>query len=179
MAVPDAHNGFLEICIDLGLVGLAVYVWVVFQTIIKAIALIRATRSNEYIWVLMFFTYSTVANLSESSLLFRNSLPSVIFAAVSFTVAANYYQQFKVNPSNFSTQISEQPLPEPLSYYRMSQALELNINQSLITRKIESTLKNSKCLFVIKFFKKNSLSEIYNSFLVKNKKFSKILKKIL
>ncbi|MFG3818656.1 O-antigen ligase family protein [Limnothrix redekei] len=114
--VPDAHNGFLEICIDLGLVGLAIYIWVVFQTIIKTLALIRATKSNEYIWVLMFFTYSTVANLSESSLLFRNSLPSVIFAAVSFTVAANYYQQFKVNPPNFSTQIPEQPLPETAEF---------------------------------------------------------------
>jgi len=105
--VPDAHNGFLDLCIDLGLVGLAVYAWIIFQTLVKTIALLRATRRIEYIWVLIFFTYSIVANLSESSLLFRNSLPTVILSAVAFSVGINYAKEFKESPSLFNSGIEE------------------------------------------------------------------------
>ncbi len=107
--VPDSHNGFLDLCIDLGLVGLALYAWIVFQTLVKAIALMRVTRRIEYLWVLVFFTYSLIANLSESSLMFRNSLPTVIFSAVAFGVGINYCQEFRAIPSSItpsSTEIS-------------------------------------------------------------------------
>jgi O-antigen ligase len=113
--VPDAHNGFLDLCIDLGLVGLALYAFILFQTLIKTLTLIRVTRRREYMWALIFIVYSLIANLSESSLLFRNSLPPVVLTAVSVSIAIEYHKEFKMPRSSSATEDSiEQPIDDPL-----------------------------------------------------------------
>lgn len=109
--VPDAHNGFLDLCIDLGLVGLALYAFIMFQTLIKALALIRMTRRREYMWALIFIAYNLIANLSESSLLFRNSLPPVVLTAVSVSIAIEYHKEFKMPRSST---VPEDPIETPL-----------------------------------------------------------------
>lgn len=82
-----AHNGFLEILLDLGLVGLLVfgigfviYVW-------RACSLLRKPRL-EFAWPLMCLTFVFLANLTEGPLVSRNDFFWVLYTATAFNLFA-------------------------------------------------------------------------------------------
>jgi O-antigen ligase len=67
--VPHAHNGFLDLTLDLGLIGLIVFVMGFGITLAKAINYARLTKTLEGLFPLVFLTFMILANLTETALI--------------------------------------------------------------------------------------------------------------
>ena len=83
---PNAHNGILDLCINLGLIGLIVFLLGFFVTFIRGIRWVRLTKTPEPIFVLIYLTYMLVNSQSESNLLGQNDIFWVLYVAVSFAI---------------------------------------------------------------------------------------------
>jgi len=86
-SVPDSHNGFLDLWIDLGFVGFFLFCITFVQTLIRSVAWIRVTQSWISLWSLLLLVYLMLSNLSESALFSRNSLIWVLYTALVFTLS--------------------------------------------------------------------------------------------
>lgn len=86
-APPNAHNGLLDVWLQVGFLGLSIFLFGIFTiTLPKALIWARLSRTSEGFWPLMFLTYLVLANLGESSLMIQNDLFWVVYVAVAFTV---------------------------------------------------------------------------------------------
>jgi exopolysaccharide production protein ExoQ len=84
---PNAHNGILDLFLELGLVGVMVFTIGFFTNVIRGIAWLRIDRSVESFWVLLYLTYLVLANVGESSLLSRNDIFWVLYVSLTFSLA--------------------------------------------------------------------------------------------
>jgi len=79
---PHAHNGFLELWLELGLCGVALFLGVFSYYIAKAF---RFSYRNSFhpaaLWPLMFLLFLFVGNLTESSFLAGNSIYFILYVA--------------------------------------------------------------------------------------------------
>ena len=67
--VPEAHNGFIETALDVGLIGLALFVITYLLTMFRAWYCLHREPSTWSIWPIAFLVIIIVCNLAESSLL--------------------------------------------------------------------------------------------------------------
>jgi O-antigen ligase len=86
-APPHAHNGFLDLWLELGLVGLALFALSFLGNVRTAVAHLRGERRLGTVFCALFLGYLFVFNLSESSLLTRNSIFWILYVAVSVQLA--------------------------------------------------------------------------------------------
>lgn len=84
----NAHNGYLDLWLQLGLVGLAIFMLSLSVNLLKAFAVLRKNGSLEKIFPLMFFVFLALNNITESSFLVQNSLFWVLYVAVSIQLRA-------------------------------------------------------------------------------------------
>ena len=73
-----AHNGFLELCLGLGLLGLGVFLALYVKMINGS--LLHAYSGNS--WPLMFLVFFTLLNMTESRILEQNNLYWVLFVVI-------------------------------------------------------------------------------------------------
>ena len=73
-SAPHSHNGFLDLWLDLGLLGLSAFVLNFIAAYCQAIAWVRQTETGEGLWPLAYLTFLLLYNLSESSLLRQTTL---------------------------------------------------------------------------------------------------------
>lgn len=86
--LADAHNGILNLWLDLGLVGvLLISVSYVMNTL-RSLLILTSRRGIESVFPIMFLVLFTVANVVESNILGQNSIFWVLYVAVSIHVAA-------------------------------------------------------------------------------------------
>lgn len=83
---PNAHNGFLDLWLQLGLVGLFLFAIAYFFTFIKSLLYIRNTHTSIWIWPLLYLIYLFLANLGETSLMIQNDLFWVLYIAIAYTL---------------------------------------------------------------------------------------------
>lgn len=86
-AVPHAHNGFLEIWLGLGLVGLALIVINMSRNFVLALRSARSHREVEYSWPLLLVLFTVLYNLTENSLMAVNAIPWFAYGASSYWLA--------------------------------------------------------------------------------------------
>lgn len=86
-AVPHAHNGFLEVWLGLGLIGLALILISLSRNFVFALRIARSNRGVEYSWPLVLVVFTVLYNVTENSLLTVNSLPWIAYAAASYWLA--------------------------------------------------------------------------------------------
>ena len=99
--VPHSHNGFLEILLATGFVGLSVFLIGFAINFVKAIALIRTYRDMEALWPLLYLTYAIVANLAEIPVASFNNLFWVLYSATIFSLSTPPSQSLTdKNPSS-------------------------------------------------------------------------------
>ena len=84
--VVYAHNGFLDIWLSIGLVGLSVFLAGYIATVIHSLALLRKTNSPEGFWPLLFLTYILLSNLTEGTIATMNSSFWAIYTAISYSL---------------------------------------------------------------------------------------------
>jgi exopolysaccharide production protein ExoQ len=84
---PNAHNGLLDLWLELGLVGVLVFAIGFGIVIVRGIAWLRINRSWSSYWLILYPTYLTLSNLSESFLVNFNDIFWVFYVSVAFSLA--------------------------------------------------------------------------------------------
>jgi O-antigen ligase len=82
--VPHSHNGFLDLCIDVGLVGLLIFLTSLLSFCIRAIQYARTRLTFEGVWPLMFLSIFVLYNMTESSIL-RQGYIYLIYSTIMFS----------------------------------------------------------------------------------------------
>jgi O-antigen ligase len=88
---PNSHNGFLDIWLQLGFVGLFLLAMIFTTSFIKALVCILFTKASITIWPLLYMTYMIMANLGETTLMVQNDIFWVIYVAVYYSLL--FYSQ--------------------------------------------------------------------------------------
>lgn len=94
-AVPHAHNGFIDIWVDLGLVGLSLFVASYFAAYIRAIVEIRRTKTGEGLFPLIYLMFFLFANLTESTI--RQNFFWMMYVVVILSTHKSNTQEFRQN----------------------------------------------------------------------------------
>jgi exopolysaccharide production protein ExoQ len=84
VAVPNAHNGFLEVWLGIGLIGLVILVVGLVRYLSAALRMARNNRDIDRSWPLLLLIFTVLYNLTETSLLGVNSLMWMAYVASSF-----------------------------------------------------------------------------------------------
>ncbi|MDJ0690123.1 MAG: O-antigen ligase [Xenococcaceae cyanobacterium MO_188.B32] len=100
--IPHSHNGFLEILLATGFLGLSVFLIGFVINLVKAIALIRTNRDMETFWPLLYLTYTIVANLVENPLKSLDNMLWVLYSATIFSLIT-YQSQYLTNNKSSSS----------------------------------------------------------------------------
>ena len=79
---PHSHNGFLDLWLDLGLLGLITLILGLGSGVRAGIARARTTDRAADLWPLVFLTYLVLINLSEAAILKQHSLFWVLYVAI-------------------------------------------------------------------------------------------------
>jgi exopolysaccharide production protein ExoQ len=70
---PNGHNGYLDLCLELGLIGLSLYIIQFIIGFKKALENVRNVKTPDGFWPTILFSYIVLANLTESSLMLQNN----------------------------------------------------------------------------------------------------------
>jgi O-antigen ligase len=86
--VPEAHNGYLELCIEFGCVGLGIFFLAFGNTWRQACRFIRSEAGAFRYWPLAFLIYLLTHNLGESDLMGKSSLSLFVFLSLCTSLAS-------------------------------------------------------------------------------------------
>lgn len=86
---PHAHNGFLDLWLDLGFVGLMIFMASMVQATRNAIKMAGSTISWEAVWPLAYLTFIILYNLVESTLVKQNNLFYITYVMIIMTFYFN------------------------------------------------------------------------------------------
>ncbi len=84
--VAYAHNGYLDMWLSIGLIGLSAFFLGLFIAAVKAIAWLRKTDTVEGFWPLLFLTYLFLSNVAEGSITTMSNLLWAMYAATFFSL---------------------------------------------------------------------------------------------
>jgi len=82
---PNAHNGFLDLWLGLGLLGLVVFIIGFIVYFLKAVYSIRSKETDANTWLLVYFTFIFLSNLTETTLVDQNSLEWILYVSAIFS----------------------------------------------------------------------------------------------
>ncbi|MGF1541075.1 MAG: O-antigen ligase family protein [Pleurocapsa sp.] len=86
VTVAYAHNGFLDLCLALGFVGLSIFLAAYFSAVIKSLAWLRYSKTPEGLWPLLFLSYLLLSNMSEGTIHTMDNGFWAIFTAISYSL---------------------------------------------------------------------------------------------
>ena len=86
IAVIYAHNGFLDLWLSIGIIGLGTFIVSFFSTTAQSLALLRQTNNPEGFWPLLFLSYILLSNLTEGTISNLNSSFWAIYVAISYSL---------------------------------------------------------------------------------------------
>lgn len=95
------HNGLLELLLIFGFIGTLLFLLIFIQLYLKSVVLVRVSNSVEYIWPVLFLTFTLFSNIGETNVLSYNSLSWVLYIMVAFTVIKPYQPYRLLNSSIF------------------------------------------------------------------------------
>jgi O-antigen ligase len=83
---PHAHNAFLDISLNVGLIGLAIFLAALFDCFRRAVRYSRELGRPFSLWPLLFFSYMFFYMFTETTQVDRHSLFYIIYCAVSVSM---------------------------------------------------------------------------------------------
>lgn len=86
-----SHNGFLDLILDLGFVGLAVFLVIFILTYGRLLRLVRRTRNIRMFWPLLFMSMFILFNIAQAQIL-KVSFNWLIFVIICSSTT-EYYRQ--------------------------------------------------------------------------------------
>lgn len=81
--VSYAHNGFLEVALELGLVGLGLIVWTLIRAFRDAFRLLRPHCPNDVLWYISIILLMLLYNIDEARFMFPNTIEWVMYIMAS------------------------------------------------------------------------------------------------
>lgn len=84
--VVYAHNGFLDMCLSIGFVGLFIFLASYFGTATRSLVWLRKSKTPEGLWPLLFLTYLLLSNLSEGTIHSMDNAFWAMFTAISYSL---------------------------------------------------------------------------------------------
>jgi O-antigen ligase len=106
--VHHAHNGFINIGVDLGLLGLLFFVLSIVYAYQRGLAWTRLSKTSEDLWPIMYVTFLFMYNHSESTIVEPNSIFWVLHVAVTLSL-----KSIVVKPEVFEKNQEQEWLAEP------------------------------------------------------------------
>ncbi len=82
---PYAHNGFIDLALDVGFIGLSLFLISYFKGFFWALKQAYATKNPEKLWSLIYLIFLAMNNVTESVLLYGANLYWVLFITVLFS----------------------------------------------------------------------------------------------
>ena len=115
---PHAHNGFLDLLLEVGILGLGVFAVGYFLLWYRAVQLVMRVPGNIPIWLCTYLLFMGIYNFTESAILLQNSIFWVLYTSTSINlylgfVATQVNEQLVSNAS--SSQWDEPGVPERVS----------------------------------------------------------------
>ncbi|MGB7441957.1 MAG: O-antigen ligase [Coleofasciculaceae cyanobacterium] len=80
-----SHNGYLDLWLDLGFVGILAYALSFLLVMRRAIVWVRLTKTPEYLLPLSYLTFLFLYNLTESVILHQNTIFWILYVAFVFS----------------------------------------------------------------------------------------------
>ncbi len=90
LAAPHAHNGFINLCLDLGLIGVMLFILSFAFTYRKALALAKIAKTAEGFWPVTLLTFFLVYSFTELGFMSRNELFWILYIAAMFSIRVNF-----------------------------------------------------------------------------------------
>ncbi len=84
---PNAHNGLLELGLDLGLLGIFVFLAGFLINLFRAFIWVRLTKSSVSFWPIMYLSFLFLTNTTESMLLDQNDINWVLYVALTLSLS--------------------------------------------------------------------------------------------
>lgn len=88
--VPTAHNGYIELCLSLGVVGVFLFSYIFVHAFRRAIEYVRSERGVMGLWPVTYLCFFVMHNICESALLTRGTFPFLVFAILTTSLAVNH-----------------------------------------------------------------------------------------
>jgi exopolysaccharide production protein ExoQ len=101
---PHAHNGFLDIALDVGLIGLSLFLMTLFVTFVRSLKQAYTARYLEEMWPLAFLCFLVMNNVTESFLLRGPNLYWVLYISTAFTLSKKSFSKSKIHNTNLYNQ---------------------------------------------------------------------------
>ena len=97
------HNGYIDLLLELGWIGFAVFVLAFLTNIRRAFMCIRLNKSVEGLFPLLYLTHLGLGNLTESRLLDPNSMFWLLFVSISLLPLTGRSSPSQSDPEAAST----------------------------------------------------------------------------
>ncbi len=80
-----AHNGFIDLCLQLGFIGLGIFIINLISTVKRTINLLFLTKNLDFLWMIAFITVIFIFHLSEKLTFISLNTTCSIFMSISFS----------------------------------------------------------------------------------------------
>ncbi|MDZ8187880.1 MAG: O-antigen ligase family protein [Nostoc sp. ChiSLP02] len=103
---PTAHNGFLDLWLGVGLLGLLVFFAGFVINLSRAIYFIRLNKAHEnQVWLLIYLTFIILANLTETTLIEQNSIEWILYVSAILTSKLPTHPKFEKYNKRLNVQL--------------------------------------------------------------------------
>lgn len=82
-----AHNGVLQIWLELGLVGVLLLTLSFIKASLRAVAWVRLTKTAEGLWPLVFLALMLLSNVTDNVILVTNNTFWILYVATAFSMS--------------------------------------------------------------------------------------------
>src|SRR5919199_635205 len=106
--ITQAHNGYLNLGAELGLLGLLFFVFSLLTAYIRAINWTRLGRTSEDMWPIIYISFLIVYNQSESTNIEFHSIFWILYVAITFSLK----RLSGVDPDRFMEEQKKEDLVE-------------------------------------------------------------------
>ena len=109
---PHAHNGLINLSLDLGLIGLAVFLLTIGMNYFRAIYWLRLGKTSIELYPICYITFFLMYNSSENTIIEQNSIFWALFVAIALSMHRSYPIE-----AEFQPRLSKNPAiaPTPLN----------------------------------------------------------------
>jgi len=101
---PHAHNGFINLALDLGLVGLFVFLSTIVVSYVRAIAWLRLGKTSIELWPICYVTFFFMYNHSENTIVEHNS----VFWTLLVTVTLSMHRLYSTKSEDLQANLPQQ-----------------------------------------------------------------------
>jgi exopolysaccharide production protein ExoQ len=85
--LPHAHNGYIDLALQIGGIGLALYFAAYLIAMKRAVLLVRRNTAKEAMWPIAFLVVVFLYQLDEASIVTPNQLIWILYSSVLFSLA--------------------------------------------------------------------------------------------